>query len=170
METKEDTMMANPKPIAKDRTVTITVMVKDLYNLRPTEVNVDHYTSLSGDDGFGNEFGDSNHDFETEAFKNFNVIWNIEASAPNGVDADYDLSLDYVEHNPSPANPNFFTEDRLDVKSNGMIRGKISDDVTDNSRDDNYTIYFTIVPPVGVAGGPQTFPIDPKIRIIGGGA
>lgn len=169
METKE--AIAKSQADTKQKVIKITLEVKahDLYNLRSSELNVDQNTTLRDNEGDRIGYGDSNHDFETRVHKKQRICWEIALNAPNGEDGDYIVALNYVEHNPSPGNPNFFNKERLLVKKNGKIKGKISNDPLTPLFDDIYTIYFTITPPKGVAGGPQTFPVDPKIRIIGGG-
>jgi hypothetical protein len=165
METKEETMLDFADKIPQQNRIKIHVKAKNLYNLIPSELNVDKFTYLE-DSISRNKFGDSNHDFKTKVYNNQDMCWDISHNTQQSEDGIYTVRLDYLEHNQSSGNPNFFKEDRLMVQK-GTIKGKISiNPLKPPVVDDIYTIYLTITPPIGVAGGPQTFPVDPKLRIL----
>jgi len=162
METKEQINQAQGVKGARNRRLTVSVMAHDLYQLPPTEPNVDKYTALIGDDGFESRYGDQNKSFETGVYMGYKMIWDIEAANKNGEDRGYDVELYSVYHNPTPGNPNFFSTPELyPGKNKKTIQGTIVNSPLLPDIDDNYTIYFSIT----YNGVPHYYPLDPKLRI-----
>lgn len=169
METIEETMLSESDAAAKNRSVAVEVKANELYPLRPNNANVDKCTRLLDDEGFGNKYGDRNLDFTTKVFMHHEMSWTVKLSDSSGKDKGYSVALNYVDHKAIEGNPNFFDSDRLNVKDK-IISGKISKRPHPIEKEDEYTIHFTITPPMDVNNGePKTFPLDPKLKIIGGG-
>ena len=160
MKTQEKIKVKAPKLSPKNRTVTVTVMSKDLFkaDYPPSKKIVDDYTALTDDTGFENRFGDPNKNFETIVFMNFEMIWKIKVSNKE-IDKDYKVALISVTHNPVKGNPNFFKEKPV-LKGN-KVKGIINNDPKLRNKDDSYTIHFSI------KHGKETRPynLDPKLRI-----
>ena len=163
METKEET---SPEQVVKgprNTKLTVVVEASKLYGLPPTEPNVDLYTALEGDDGFGSDFGDRNKNFETKVFLNYKMSWDIKTSDKNGVDRGYSVGLYSVYHNPVSGNPNFFNSTEILSKNNGnTVEATVVNAPILPGMDENYTIYFWVKYGNGL---PTYFPLDPKLKI-----
>ncbi len=162
MKTQERFKPNVPHLSAKNRTVTITVMAKDLFDADypPSKQVVDDYTALTDDTGFENQFGEPNKNFETIVFMKYMMVWAIKVSDKK-IDKGYEVALISVTHNPTKGNPNFFTKNPLQVGKDKKVRGIITEDPKLPNKDDSYTIHFSI------AHGKDTKPfnLDPKLRI-----
>ncbi len=111
----------------KDRTIKVIVQAYKLFNSDMSEEDVDKYTALVEDGGFGNGFGEPNRDFETIVYMNKRICWSIELSNSGGDNTNYSVALDNVFHNPDDGNPNFFTKDPLPViPGTGQVCGTIA--------------------------------------------
>ncbi|MGV6832231.1 MAG: hypothetical protein ACWA5P_11805 [bacterium] len=146
----------------RNRKLTVVVDAHTLYNLPPTEINVDAHTALSGDDGLENGFGDRNKTYETEVFLNYKMKWDIEVADKNGKDKDYLVQLHSVYHNPVKGNPNFFDGELIYSKDNGKtVEATVINRPILPDMEENYTIYFRIT----YSNISHYFPLDPKLRI-----
>ena len=149
----------------RDRSITVTVKAKDLYNetnYPPTETQMDANTSLLEDGGLGSGYGDPNKNFETIVFMNKRICWSIAVSDPNGVDRGYTVALVEVFHNPTEGNPNFFNSNPLQVNSGtGNVCGTIARSPILPDMDDSYTIQFTVHDGTTT----KTYNLDPKLKM-----
>ncbi len=165
METKEKTNPTKGVNTPRSRRVDVIVQAHELYPLRPTEKNTDDHTALSDDTGFSSEFGDSNRNYETEVFKDFQMTWDIKAANNNGSDKDYKVELVSVTHNPKPpTNPNLFNQNKL-VPKPGSNKKSINGTIVHASPSpEDYTIHFQIF---YKDKDPKPFHLDPKLRTNG---
>jgi hypothetical protein len=149
----------------RDRSITLTVKAKELFNetnYPPREDQMDANTSLLEDGGLESRYGDANKDFETIVFLNKQICWSIAESDPNGVDRGYTVALVEVFHNPTAGNPNFFNRDPLPVnRGTGQVCGNIATNPNLPIKDDSYTIQFTIAD----SRTTKTYNLDPKLKI-----
>lgn len=150
----------------RDRTITVTVRAKELYNesnYPPSETQMDANTYLLEDGGKRSGFGDPNKNFETIVFMNKRICWSIDVLDPNGEDRGYSVLLIEVFHNPTAGNPNFFNRNPLPVnRGTGQVCGTIATNPNLPNKDDSYTIKFSIA--YG-STTPKEYNLDPKLRI-----
>ena len=161
METLEKSTKSEVVNKPRNRVVTLVVKASELYALASTEENVDDKSYLHNDDGYEGRFGDKNNSFETTAYKDHYVTWRIESFNPKD-DRGYDLQLYFVQHNDTPDNPNFFSDEFLFPNTAKMnsIPGKIIRG-TNVSIDDEYSLCFRITH----NNLPKYYTVDPRIRI-----
>ena len=150
----------------KDRTIKVIVQAYKLFNSDMSEEDVDKYTALVEDGGFGNGFGEPNRDFETIVYMNKRICWSIELSNSGGDNTNYSVALDNVFHNPDDGNPNFFTKDPLPViPGTGQVCGTIARNPNLENKDDSYTISFNIEYNSKNGSTIVAIDLDPKLKI-----
>lgn len=158
----------------KDRTIRLIVEAEQLYNSNGGDENLDKYTSLVDDEGFGNAFGDPNANFETIVFMNKNVCWSIDKASNDGENQYYSVALSKVIHKPNAGNPQFFTKDPLEVnRGTGKVCGTISLNPNLPEKDDSYSIEFSVgfskrTEQGGIVSGMVIYTLDPKLKIRSG--
>jgi hypothetical protein len=161
--------MPNSNP--KDRTIKLIVQAQELFNSEDSNNDMDKYTSLVDDTGFGNAFGEPNKDFETIVYMNKRICWTIEMDSTEGENQYYSVALSKVIHKPDAGNPNFFTSDPLNVnRGTGKVCGTIARNPNLPNKDDSYSIEFSIgfsktTPNGGMQTGMLLLTLDPKLKI-----
>lgn len=161
MKSKEEANLVKAKKKAKNRKVELIVKAHELYALPPTEKNVDANTSLSDDEGYTSEFGESNSKYETIVFKNFIMTWDIEVE--NKKDKNYNVELVSITHNPKPSgNPNIFDVNPLKPKKYSNNKSIFGTVVHASPSPEDYTIHFQIFKN---DKDPHTFHLDPKLKV-----
>ena len=155
----------------KDRTIRLIVEAEQLYNSDGGDANLDKFSSLVDDEGFGNAFGEPNANFETIVFMNKKGCWSIEKASNEGENQYYSVSLSKVIHKPNADNPQFFTKDPLEVNpGTGTVCGTIAKNPNLPEKDDSYSIEFYVgfrkkTEQGGVVSGMVKFTLDPKLKI-----
>lgn len=139
----------------------VTVRAHELFNLPPTDANIDALTVLTDDEGYECQYGAKNMDFETIVYHDKDVIWDITTADPNGEDHDYTVALVSVEHKDIPNNAHFFGSGPLFPSEDGTIKGQILDNPDTPELEDIYNINFTIKH----NSITRAFPLDPKLRV-----
>jgi len=163
MDTKEKTSQTKELKTPRSRRVDVIVKAQDLYPLPPTEKNVDANTALSDDEGYTSEFGDTNRNYETIVFKNFEMSWDIEVENKN--DKEYKVELISIKHDlKPPTNPNLFDHNPLLPKPGSNKKSIHGIIVSSSPSAEEYTIHFQIFKN---DKDPHLFHLDPKLKVNG---
>ena len=145
---------------AKDRTIDVVVDVAQLFFIaNPTEQQVDEYTALIDDAGFGSPMRSPSKDYEVEVYRGKKVTWSIRKSDPH---AFFILSLMAVYQDPK-AGTLYFNENPLTQGRDGTISGTVMNLPDIPEPDDVYTIKFRITNPIDNTYRDCT--IDPKLKL-----